>query len=58
MDVGKVYDTSKSVVAARIAGVFMEAHTDPDKALCDGPSAVGLGSVKKYLHSSKRLILR
>ena len=46
---------ARSVVAAKIAGVFIEAHTNPDKALCDGPSAVGLGSVRKILTQLKEI---
>ncbi len=30
---------AKSAIAAGADGVFLEFHTDPDKALCDGPPA-------------------
>lgn len=30
---------ARAAVAAGVAGVFMETHPDPDKALCDGPNA-------------------
>ena len=33
-------DTAKAAVASGIAAVFVEAHPDPDQALCDGPSAL------------------
>lgn len=31
---------AKAAVASGIAAVFVEAHPDPDQALCDGPSAL------------------
>lgn len=33
---------ARAAVAAGIAGVFMETHPDPDKALSDGPNALPL----------------
>ncbi|MEM6987476.1 MAG: 3-deoxy-8-phosphooctulonate synthase, partial [Pseudomonadota bacterium] len=30
---------ARAAVAAGVAGVFMETHPDPDRALCDGPNA-------------------
>jgi len=30
---------ARAAVAAGVAGLFMETHPDPDKALCDGPNA-------------------
>jgi 2-dehydro-3-deoxyphosphooctonate aldolase (KDO 8-P synthase) len=33
---------AKAAVAAGADGVFLEFHTDPDKALCDGPSCLPL----------------
>jgi 2-dehydro-3-deoxyphosphooctonate aldolase (KDO 8-P synthase) len=40
---------ARSGMALGIAGLFVEAHPDPDKALCDGPSALPLSAVKPYL---------
>lgn len=40
---------AKSAVAAGADGVFLEFHTDPDKALCDGPSCLPLASARKLL---------
>jgi 2-dehydro-3-deoxyphosphooctonate aldolase (KDO 8-P synthase) len=34
---------ARAAVAAGVAGVFMETHPDPDKALSDGPNALPLG---------------
>ena len=46
---------ARSVVASKVAGVFIEAHTDPDRALCDGPSAVTLSSVDKIIRQLKEI---
>ena len=40
---------SRAAVAAGIAGLFMETHPDPAKALSDGPNAVPLGRMKELL---------
>lgn len=40
---------AKAAVAAGADGVFLEVHTDPDKALCDGPNSLTLGSLRELL---------
>ena len=40
---------ARSGMALGIAGLFLEAHPDPDKALCDGPSALPLDAIRSYL---------
>ena len=40
---------ARSGMALGIAGLFVEAHPDPDKALCDGPSALPLAALEPYL---------
>lgn len=40
---------ARSGMALGIAGLFLEAHPDPDKALCDGPSALPLDALEPYL---------
>ncbi len=40
---------ARAAVAAGIAGLFMETHPDPSKALSDGPNAVPLGQMKKLM---------
>ncbi len=40
---------ARSGIALGIAGLFLEAHPDPDKALCDGPSALPLSALRPYL---------
>jgi 2-dehydro-3-deoxyphosphooctonate aldolase (KDO 8-P synthase) len=38
-----------------LAGLFIEAHPDPDKALCDGPCALKLSSLQPFLEQMKAL---
>lgn len=40
-------------MALGIAGLFLEAHPDPDKALCDGPCALPLDALGSYLAQMK-----
>ena len=40
---------ARSGMALRIAGLFLEAHPNPDQALCDGPSALPLSTLRPYL---------
>lgn len=40
---------ARSGMALGIAGLFLEAHPDPDTALCDGPSALPLNALRPYL---------
>ena len=40
---------ARAAVAAGIAGLFMETHPDPDKALSDGPNAWPLGCMEELL---------
>jgi 2-dehydro-3-deoxyphosphooctonate aldolase (KDO 8-P synthase) len=40
---------ARSGMALGIAGLFLEAHPNPDKALCDGPSALPLKALRPYL---------
>ena len=42
---------ARAAVAAGIAGVFMETHPDPDKALSDGPNAWPLGRMQELLET-------
>lgn len=46
---------ARSGMALGIAGLFLEAHPDPDKALCDGPSALPLDSLRPYLEQMKAI---
>ena len=40
-------------LSQKIAGLFLEAHPDPDKALCDGPSALRLDKLEPFLEQMK-----
>lgn len=40
---------AKAAVAVGVAGVFIETHPDPDKALCDGPNTWSLGKMEELL---------
>jgi len=40
---------ARAAVAAGVAGLFMETHPDPDKALCDGPNAWPLGRMRELM---------
>jgi 2-dehydro-3-deoxyphosphooctonate aldolase (KDO 8-P synthase) len=42
---------ARAAVAVGIAGVFMETHPDPDKALSDGPNAWPLGKMEALLET-------
>jgi 2-dehydro-3-deoxyphosphooctonate aldolase (KDO 8-P synthase) len=46
---------ARSGMALGIAGLFLEAHPEPDKALCDGPSALPLSALKPYLEQIKAI---
>jgi len=42
---------ARAAVAAGVAGLFMETHPDPSKALSDGPNAWPLGQMKELLET-------
>ncbi|WP_417276185.1 3-deoxy-8-phosphooctulonate synthase [Castellaniella sp.] len=42
---------ARAAVAVGVAGVFMETHPDPEKALSDGPNAVPLDKMRALLQS-------
>jgi 2-dehydro-3-deoxyphosphooctonate aldolase (KDO 8-P synthase) len=46
---------ARAAVASGVAGVFMETHPDPDKALSDGPNAWPLDRMKELLTTLKEL---
>ncbi|PSW08450.1 3-deoxy-8-phosphooctulonate synthase [Photobacterium rosenbergii] len=48
-------DLARSGLATKIAGLFMEAHPNPDKARCDGPSAFPLDKLEPFLAQLKQL---
>lgn len=42
---------ARAAVAVGVAGVFMETHPDPDKALCDGPNSLRLADMRGVLET-------
>jgi 2-dehydro-3-deoxyphosphooctonate aldolase (KDO 8-P synthase) len=46
---------ARAAVAVGVAGLFMETHPDPAKALSDGPNAVPLRHMKALLETLKAL---
>ena len=46
---------ARAAVAVGIAGIFMETHPDPDRALCDGPNSWPLNKIRLLLKSLKEL---
>ncbi|HEX5353023.1 MAG TPA: 3-deoxy-8-phosphooctulonate synthase [Rhodanobacteraceae bacterium] len=46
---------ARAAIAVGVAGVFMETHPDPDKALSDGPNAWPLGQMEALLATLKEL---
>lgn len=46
---------ARAAVAVGIAGLFMETHHDPEKALSDGPNAWPLDKMRELLETLKRL---
>ena len=49
----QVLTLARAGIAVGIAGLFLEAHPDPDRALCDGPSALPLGQLEPFLKQVK-----
>ncbi|HFC8537637.1 TPA: 3-deoxy-8-phosphooctulonate synthase [Neisseria bacilliformis] len=45
----QVLELALSGMAAGLAGLFLEAHPDPDRAKCDGPSALPLDKLEAFL---------
>ena len=46
---------AKAAVAAGADGIFLEVHTDPDRALCDGPNSLKIDSLKGLLLQLKAI---
>ncbi len=51
----QVAELARAGVAVGLAGLFLEAHPDPDNALCDGPSALPLDKLEPFLQQMKSL---
>jgi len=46
---------ARAAVAVGVAGLFMETHPDPDKALSDGPNAWPLSEMEALLKTLIRM---
>ncbi|WP_026960663.1 3-deoxy-8-phosphooctulonate synthase [Aliagarivorans taiwanensis] len=51
----QVVDLARAGMATGLAGLFLEAHPDPDNAKCDGPSALPLSKLEPFLKQIKAL---
>ncbi len=49
----QVAELGRAGLAVGLAGLFLEAHPDPDNALCDGPSALPLDKLEPFLAQMK-----
>ena len=52
---GQVAELARAGMAAGLAGLFLEAHPDPDNAKCDGPSALRLDKLEPFLQQIKAI---
>lgn len=46
---------AKAGMATSLAGLFLEAHSDPDKAKCDGPCALRISQLEPFLTQLKQI---
>ena len=51
----QVTDLAKAGLSQSLAGLFLEAHPDPDNAKCDGPCALRLDKLEPFLAQLKAL---
>ena len=51
----QVVELARAGLAVGIAGLFLEGHPKPDKAKCDGPSALPLDKLEPFLVQMKAL---
>lgn len=51
----QVVELSRAAIAVGIAGLFIEAHPEPNIAKCDGPSALPLNKLEPFLLQIKAL---
>jgi 2-dehydro-3-deoxyphosphooctonate aldolase (KDO 8-P synthase) len=49
----QVVELARAGMATGLAGLFLESHPDPSKALCDGPSALPLSQLAPFLEQVK-----
>lgn len=51
----QVVDLARAGLATGLAGLFLESHPDPERAKCDGPSALPLAKLEPFLAQLKAL---
>ena len=51
----QVLELARAGVAVGVAALFLESHPNPEKALCDGPSALPLALLEPFLEQVKAL---
>mgnify|MGYP003584854217 CR=1 FL=1 len=51
----QVLELARAGMAVGLAGLFLEAHPDPDHARCDGPSALPLDKLEPFLAQIKAI---
>ncbi len=51
----QVVDLARAGMAVGLAGLFLEAHPNPDQARCDGPSALPLDKLEPFLAQVKAI---
>lgn len=51
----QVAELARAGLSQGIAGLFLEAHPDPDQAKCDGPCALRLAQLEPFLAQMKAL---
>ena len=51
----QVVDLARAGMAVGLAGLFLEAHPDPNQARCDGPSALPLDQLEPFLGQVKAI---
>ena len=49
----QVAELGRAGISVGIAGLFLEAHPNPDQALCDGPSALPFDKLEPFLTQMK-----
>ena len=51
----QVTELARSGLAVGIAGLFLEAHPNPNQAKCDGPSALPLSALEGFVSQMKAI---
>ena len=50
-----VTQLARAGLSQGLAALFLEAHPDPQKALCDGPCALPLAKLEDFLRQMKAI---